>query len=302
MLARPAIPRRNTPFPGEDRSAWLWTTGLGVALDRGEVALPAPPPFLILALEAGEASDPDGSALVDWMTADAPFAGRVLRLANSPAYQPQRPLVSMGEVAERLGLSVLRELALVVALQSAAFGPGVWRIEHDAAMRHALLAASWAREIARVRRLRQADAFLGGLFSGVGKLALLHLAHEACAQRDVLSAEAMAARLDALVTQLHVRAGLLLSRRWELPAPVPACIAFHQQPHEAGPFIKDAATAALADAFAGWSAGPFDALPTRLRQHPAVDLLNVSEDELESLSDRRTMIRRTVNSLTVAEN
>ncbi|MAG57112.1 MAG: hypothetical protein CMJ83_12535 [Planctomycetes bacterium] len=95
---------------------------------------------------------------------------------------------------------------------------------------HALATAMGARRIAEeTGRTEPREAFVAGLLHDVGHLVLVTLVPAAF--RDVLGSQGHDVRFLALERQQcgldHVRAGIQLIRRWQLPDPIAAAVAQH---------------------------------------------------------------------------
>jgi putative nucleotidyltransferase with HDIG domain len=194
-------------------------------LERGEVVLPLPPRVASEVLALTRSDDADVARLVRLLHQDPALAGHVLRIANSPAYLPRSPIVSLQQAVTRLGLRILSEIALIASMQG-----GVFRVPgHEAELkqiwRHALASAAFSREVARHLRSNVESAFLCGLLHTIGKPLVLQLTVDVARES---AAPASPAEVTALVDELHARAGLLLAAKWSLPSAVRDAIASYQ--------------------------------------------------------------------------
>jgi HD-like signal output (HDOD) protein len=233
----------------------------------------------------------DARSLADALHRDPALAGHVLRVANSSAYAPVEPIISLQQAVSRMGLTTLGQIALAVAVGSRVFNvPGheSWVAEM---WRHAALTGGWAREIARERRRNVEGAFVCGLLHDVGEPVLLQDAV------DLLSkAKCSATRevLAPIIDELHGSAGERLAQAWNMAPWMSAAIAHHHEPEHASEFRDEIYTTQLADQLALWTAEfPDESLSeaiARFRGSPALDALNVYEDELEILLTRRQKV------------
>src|SRR5581483_11226132 len=127
----------------------------------------------------------DANQLAALIHRDPALAGHVLRIANSPAYMPKMPIVSLQQAVSRLGFSVITEIAFAASVQSGIFRVPGYEAVLDGLWRHALASGAFAKEVARARRSNVESAFLCGLLHAVGKPALLQIAVDVARQRRV---------------------------------------------------------------------------------------------------------------------
>ena len=73
----------------------------------------------VVALAASPVAD--ASRLSALIHRDPSLAGQVLRIANSAAYAPRMPIVSLQQAVARLGLTVINEIAFAASVQSGIF-------------------------------------------------------------------------------------------------------------------------------------------------------------------------------------
>ncbi|NOU10644.1 MAG: HDOD domain-containing protein, partial [Nitrospira sp.] len=90
-------------------------------IKTGDVELPLLPQAAsqVMAL----ASDPsaDAAKLSALIHQDQALAAHVLRIANSPAYMPRSPVVSLQHAVAMLGITLLSEIAFTASLKTGAF-------------------------------------------------------------------------------------------------------------------------------------------------------------------------------------
>ncbi len=214
---------------------------------------------------------------------DQAMATNVLRVANSAAYVGQVPCASLQQAISRLGLRLVADIAMAVAVRGPMFRGSPYADLLALAWKHSLLAGFFTKEIARLGRRNVEVAFLCGLLHDVGKAVLL-----GSVDQVIGKGEAMPSVGDVLtaVHEQHVAAGCLLAAEWKLPEQIGEAIRGHHEPAKAKHFPELTMTVALADALAHHVAPSVLAPPVgeqELRQHEALDVLNVYPDQLDAL-------------------
>src|SRR5215468_894330 len=94
---------------------------LGERLRDEGLKLPLMPRVATQLLSMARDADCDAGKLSRLIHQDPALAGQVLRIANSPAYLPRTPIVSLQQAVTRLGFSALIEIAVAASLQSGTF-------------------------------------------------------------------------------------------------------------------------------------------------------------------------------------
>jgi HD-like signal output (HDOD) protein len=256
------------------------------------------------------AGDPnaDAAQLSAMIHRDPALAGHVLRIANSPAYMPRMPIVSLQQAIARLGLSLVTEIAFAASVQSGTFRVPGYEAELRQLWRHAIASAAFAKEIARLRRSNVESAFLCGLLHAVGKPALLQvvsdvekaIAHAApLVANDAAAAQAQRQVVAALLVELHAGVGGRIAELWGLPRQVAIAIGYCDHPEDAPAFAPDALITCLADRLATdlIDVGRFD--EETLRDHRVFAELNLYPDDVASLRAKRASVAEVVESMTV---
>jgi diguanylate cyclase (GGDEF)-like protein len=128
-------------------------------------------------------SDPDGDVgeLADVLARDPILAGQVLRVANSAFYYRGSEVTSLHRAAMVIGMRALKVVALGFTLSSEMPQKGVAAgLDLKVYWHRSVLNAVIARALARpVDQPVAEEAFLCGLLSEIGKLALTHAAPDA---------------------------------------------------------------------------------------------------------------------------
>ena len=270
-------------------------TAVAHRLAAGELRLPMLPRVASQVVALVGSPTTDANKLSELIHRDPALAGQVLRIANSPAYMPRMPIVSLQQAVSRLGLNVVSEIAFAASLQSGVFRVPGYESVLNQLWRHALASGAFAKEIARVRRLNVESAFLCGLLHSVGKPALLQLVNDV-AKTNSLRVGPMA--LVALLDDLHAVVGVRIAEQWSLPKPVAASIEHHAAYAQAGAFRQEAMITFLADRLATHAIEP-----TRfggddgLRDTPVIADLNLYPDDVAGLLARREKVLELVAAM-----
>jgi HD-like signal output (HDOD) protein len=269
-------------------------------VEGGTYRVPLLPQVATQVVALSTQDDVDASKLSALIHRDPSLAGQVLRVANSAAYSPRMPIVSLQQAVARLGLTVINEIAFATSLQSGTFQVAGHERDLKDLWQHALAAGAWGKEVARHRRTNVESAFLCGLLHGVGRPALLQVAVDIARHlnlrldRDWLP-EIFAAHEPAV--------GARLAEAWALPGMVAAAILHHRQYAGAGKFTQEAMTTHLASKLATWSLDPDtegdEESAAILRSAPVLAELNIYPDDLDALAAKRDVVRAVVDALTV---
>lgn len=230
----------------------------------------------------------DAHGLTEIVQRDQTLGAHVLRIANSVAYAPQEPIVSLRQAISRLGLGVIAEIAIAVSLRGRVFEVPGHQVMVRQMWMHSAAAAVYAREVARIVRHNVEGAYMCGLLHDVGKplvmQALIDVA-KARTERPI-----PAGIFEAAMREFHAPLGARLAEHWGLSDWVVEAVAFHHAWDGASVFAKEAMITRLADLLAHW------ALDERLdesafeAEDPVVEELGLYGDDLESLFRMRPQV------------
>lgn len=279
----------------------------------GKVNLPLLPQVASQVLMMAANAQADAAQLSALIHRDPALAGQVLRIANSAAYRPSMPIVSLQQAVARLGLNTVTEIALVASLQSGTFKVPGFESELKTLWRHAIASGLFAKEIARLLRSNVEAAFLCGLLHGVGKPALLQVVadsdrilrhpeqtNQARTRVPVVASRPPSDRrmIAALLEELHTAVGLRIAAAWGLPGPVVAALGTYATYHDSTTVAPEAMITCLADRLATdlTEPGRFDG--NSLRDHPVFRDLNLYPDDVAALLARRPHVGAVVDSMT----
>jgi putative nucleotidyltransferase with HDIG domain len=209
-------------------------------------------------------------------------------MANSALYAPSVPIVSIPQALSRLGREAVRQMALIVATQTAVFRVDGHKEVVRAMFRQAFASALYAQEIARLRRWNVEEAFLCGLFHDIARPVLLQALVDLCrAERCAFDAADAATLIDGH----HEPLGATIVASWSQPSRVAMAIRFHHDPAAAGEHARAAHLVALADTLAQLAVDPKATLP---EGHPALEPLGLYPEDVQALVARRTQIAAAV--------
>lgn len=270
-------------------------TAVAHRLATGELSLPMLPRVASQVVALVGSPTTDANRLSELIHRDPALAGQVLRIANSPAYMPRMPIVSLQQAVSRLGLNIVSEIAFAASLQSGVFKVPGYETMLNQLWRHALASGAFAKEIARVRRLNVESAFLCGLLHSVGKPALLQLVNDV-AKKNALRVGPIA--LVAVLDDLHPIVGIRIAEQWGLPKPVAASIEHYVTYAQAGGFRQEAMITFLADRLATYAIEParFGG-DDGFRDTPVIADLNLYPDDVSGLLARRERVLELVAAM-----
>lgn len=206
------------------------TPSLPALLQRPDT-LPVVPAVAARLIATFGQDEVDLLAVVQEVERDPGLAARLLRQANSSFFRLVRPVHSVREAVQVLGLNRLRALVIAAAVQSRfAAVPG---IDLERFWAYSFAAASLARLLCAPRRLDDSVAFTAALLHGVGHLVL----HQALpdAMRRLAAASPWYALERPAVEQehlgyCHADVGAALAQHWRLPAALVQAIGQHVAP------------------------------------------------------------------------
>lgn len=266
---------------------------LAERLRSTKLELPLPPRVATEVIALTRDEDADVGRLAQLLHQDPALAGHVLRIANSPAYLPRSPIVSLQQAVTRLGLRLLSEIALVASVQCGVFRVPGHEGELKRIWRQALASGAFGREIARSLRSNVESAFLCGLLHTIGKPLVLQTTIDLAAK---LGVPARAEDVATLVVEFHVEAGGLLASRWGLPRAVCDAIALYQT-YQAGPgCAQEPVITALGDCLATHLVDGGEDTDA-VRAHRAWIDLNIYPEDADALLGKSPAVSELIESM-----
>jgi len=260
-------------------------------IDVCELELPVLPDIAARVLALCQGQDGGARELGELIQRDPALAGNVLRIANSAAYAPRDPIVSLQQAISRLGMTTMCDLSIAAAINGKAHAIKGREDEMRSLRAHAAATGVWSREVARHRRRNVEAAFLTGLLHDVGRpilvRAVLDVAGDAAIEESVLQ---------SLVDEFHTAIGARLIACWKLPHWIAAAVDGHHDITRAGDHSDLAATVMLGDELAHWAESPDAERERKLRTLPVLALLGVYPEDLDELLARRTVVETTTQA------
>ncbi|PKN57184.1 MAG: hypothetical protein CVU56_12345 [Deltaproteobacteria bacterium HGW-Deltaproteobacteria-14] len=207
---------------------------------------------------------------------DHALAAHVMRIANSVALAGRVPVLSLRQALVRLGVRMLREVAIVAAVADNVIRLPGYDAELRALWRHALRTALWTKVVAQVRGDDEERAFLSGLLVDVGRAVAFRMAVETALDQG--------RRIDAAVAfeaaeSLTTLVGTVIVDAWELPEELRAVVSFAARPHAAGRY-RDLV---LVVGLGRWLAATEEEDRLRLDDHAALGVLGVSQADVRAI-------------------
>jgi HD-like signal output (HDOD) protein len=199
------------------------TRKLAAELAAGEVRLPSFPDVAARVQQVLEDERASAAQIAKVLGADAALAARVLRIANSAAFNPSGAAVNdLPTAVSRLGHELVRTAAISFAMRQVRLidAASELRPQLQELWRKGALVAAIGYVVAReTRAARPDEALVAGLMHNLGRLYLLLRAHG-------LSAEVADQGLwDQVLHDWHPRVGRVILAHWKFPEHIVAAIA-----------------------------------------------------------------------------
>lgn len=227
----------------------------------------------------------DAHQLSELIARDQSLAAHTLRIANSAAYAPKEPIVSLQQAVTRLGMGTLCEIAIAVSLQGKVFRVPAYRTRMREMWMHSAAAAAYAKEISRLLRRNTESAFLCGLLHDVGRPVVLQSTLD-------LWTECMTGTLpvqvaEAAMDEFHAAVGAALAERWNMAPWMTGAIRCHHAPFDAVHHQDEASSTCLADLLAHWALEEGTTDRDFDKEHPVLGHLNLYPDDVARLLQQR---------------
>ena len=234
-------------------------------------------------------SDPDSSAadLVRVIQGDQALAARVMRIANSAAYSPSASIVSLQQAIARLGMLVVRDIAVAASLNARLFNAPGYEQAIQEIWQHAVATALWAKEVARQSRRNVEAAFLCGLLHSVGRPIVIQEMLDVGRQQKLPLTQDI---VMAIADELNLEAAALALEKWEMPSLVRNAIVHQESWQDAGAAQDQAMIINAARAFAChtlWGSPDADAL----KEKDVLADLNLYPDEVDELLEKNDLVK-----------
>ncbi|MFO0700950.1 MAG: HDOD domain-containing protein [Nitrospira sp.] len=263
-------------------------------IKTGNVELPLLPQAASRVMALASDSSADAAKLSALIHQDQALAAHVLRIANSPAYMPRSPVVSLQHAVAMLGITLLSEIAFTASLKSGAFKVPGFEDDVKRLWRHSLASGAYAKEVARMRRVNVESAYLCGLLHAIGKPVILRTGSMLAQERRISLEKPV---LFGWVEGYHTEVGLLIADKWGLPKQVAAAIQYYADYDHAESFRQECLLTCVADRLAGHLLTPDEMPEETLREHPAFAELNLYPQDIDQLMKVKDQMLAIVNAM-----
>jgi putative nucleotidyltransferase with HDIG domain len=263
-------------------------------IKTGDVELPLLPQAAsqVMAL----ASDPsaDAAKLSALIHQDQALAAHVLRIANSPAYMPRSPVVSLQHAVAMLGITLLSEIAFTASLKTGAFKVPGYEDDVKQLWRHSLASGAFAKEVARMRRVNVESAYLCGLLHAIGKPVVLRTATTLASQQRIALEKPI---LSGWIAGYHTEVGAMIADKWGLPKQVAVAIQYYGDYDHATEFRQECLLTCVANRLASHLLTPDDMPEDTLRDHSVFAELNLYPQDIDKLLLTKDQVLTIVNAM-----
>lgn len=199
------------------------------AVRAHEIDLPRLPALTEELLRLGVDGLEDAKRIAELCRRDQDVTACVVHTANSAVYGTSR-CSSLQQAVNRLGIPLVREIALGVSMQNVVYAVPGYESEARKLADDALRCAMAAHHLAKATHRDAGPAYLSGLFADVGRVLLLrNLSKLRTRTRGGRASHLLVKRLDK---QLHVGLGRWYAQERNLPPEVCKAIADHHYPTE----------------------------------------------------------------------
>lgn len=273
---------------GNDDNPWqILRQSLDKLIAEDTLDIPLLPDVVQKAIVLAQAPDSDALAMARLIQSDPSLAAHVMRIANSVAYTPMANLVSLQQAISRLGMNEISEIALAIAVQAKLFHTPGYDSYIAEQWRYALATALWAKEIARHCRVNVEVAYLAGLLHVIGRPAVLHMILEIAAKNGFKLSALEIAELENSYQQQFSEIVLKL---WKMPTVVIEAVVHYADFNSASESHTQAALVNAGSWFARHMLYPNDVPEYKLTDLPALEALNLYQDEVDQLLENREVI------------
>lgn len=263
-------------------------------IKSGNLELPVIPSVASKIFSLTNDPNADMSELSKLIHGDQSIASHVLRIANTASYTSGEPIVSLQQAVTRLGMKLLGEIAIAVAIQGDVFRAPGFETQVKQLLRHALSAAAYGREIARKRRRNVEGQFLCGLLHSLGHPICLQLIAKV---RERLNLSLEPHEVNTLISKLGPKVATKVAIDWKLPKQLQITTAHYQNYSEAPAFVDECAATHLSRLLANWVIDPAANSAIDLAKEPVVEFLNFYQDDFQELLSKKEEVKSVVAAM-----
>ncbi len=210
--------------------------------------LPSLPAVALRVLQMTQTDDVSVSDLAEVVGQDPVLTAKMLKMVNSPLFGVARKIVSLPQAMVVLGLRTVKVLTLSFTLVESYGRKRVEWFDYKTYWRRSLTQAVAARLLAEATSPGIRDeAFVGGLLSNLGILAMAQVARDKYAEPYRQAAgkhDALLAAERACLGFTHADVGRALFEQWNLPSEICQAVARHHAGNDAE---VDGQTARISD-------------------------------------------------------
>lgn len=266
---------------------------LEARIESGTLELPFLPSGVMQIVELCQNPESSSVQLAAAIHRDPALAGHVIRVANSPAYYPGTPVVSLQQAIGRLGQRSIAEIAVLISVKGSVLNVAEFGPEMRTLWRHAAGAGAYAREVARQMRRSVDSALLYGLLQNMGVPVLINAI---CTLEEELGLNLGKQETLEMADEYHPTVGSKLARQWSLPAVVADAILYHEDYRSAPTRGDEARVVALSDHLSNHLiSGTTD--PEVLAGHAAFAELNLYPDDVAALIEKGPEVLKFVETM-----
>ncbi len=190
--------------------AELFFNELKEAVEDDSLVLPSLPEVALKIRDAVECEDSTAEQVASALSQDGSLSARLIQVVNSPLYRPRNPIDDLQMAVTRLGLRLVRDLVMNLAMKqmyqstSAVLDEkfrSVWNTSVDVAAICQMMSVS-------MNDISKEQALLAGLVHNIGTLPILMIAEN----DDDLFHDAAA--LNAIISELQGPVGEMILKSW----------------------------------------------------------------------------------------
>ncbi|MAM89447.1 HDOD domain-containing protein [Allohahella sp. A8] len=267
-----------------DRTANSFVDTVERRVDKGDIDIPMLPDTALQVIRVTQDPDSDAQDLLKVVQTNQAIVGKIMSTANSAAYASASGITSIQQAIGRLGMNIIRDIALASSLNARLFdAPGLEGHVQNAC-EHALMTALWSRRIAQHLHGDADTAFLCGLLHSVG---LPIMMQEVVDVAESTGMQDLTEQLEFVIDiayELTPQATALALKSWKLPATINAIIGNYLGSRDTDNSLQLATEAAGQVDEAEQQQSRFLAAAVDLASHGMVDFLDAAElVKLESI-------------------
>ena len=265
------------------------------SLERQQIEVPMLPKTANRAVQLTQDPDSDATKLATLIQGDQSLAAHVMRVANSAAYSPNSSIVSLQQAIARLGMQMITNIVLSVSINSKLFKTPGFEDHINYELRHSLVCALWAKEVARACRKNVEAAFISGLLHDIGKPITVQNALNIADNVGIAVAHEDVFKLEELYQR---QLGKQVVAQWQMPSTVQNVIQYFDQygeKHE-GQILTMAVVAGtkIADHMMCEQGEEHCMTREELLAQPIFADLNLYQDEIENILERESDVKSTL--------